>query len=142
MRLIIVDLTNGLLTDGKLTAARPGAGEALHALSRRYRLAAFVDTDATGLTLRGTLESSGLGTHFETITTSADTGDTLSPVTVHQVAAANGIPTRQTAVISNRANIAETLQMAGIVTLLAGRSQPPSELPEALAWVTAVSSES
>ena len=140
VRLIIIDLTQGLLTNEGLTAAREGAAEMLKSLSRQYRQAAFVDAPATGLELRNQLEDSGLGGFFERVITSADVGGTLSPAIFRRVAAAVGIPAGQAAVISSQLNIVENLQMAGIVALHAERGRPLSELPEALAWVMAVSS--
>ena len=140
MRLVIIDLTNGLLTNDTLTVALPGARDSLQALSRQYRLVAFVDEVATGVSLRDLLESSGLGSFFETVVTSADAGDSLSVSTVQRIAAATGIPLRQVAVICDVPDVAEALQMTGIVTLLTDRGRPLSDLPEALAWVTAVSS--
>jgi FMN phosphatase YigB (HAD superfamily) len=140
VRLIIIDLTSGLLTNEEMTAAREGAAEMLKSLSRQYRQAAFVDAPATGLELRNQLEDSGLGGFFERVITSADVGGTLSPAIFRRVAAAVGIPAGQAAVISTQLKVVENLQMAGIVALHAERGRPLSELPEALAWMTAISS--
>jgi hypothetical protein len=140
VRLVIIDLTNGLLTDDTLTAARHGAQDALQALSRQYRLVAFVDEAATGVALRDLLEGSGLSSYFKTVITSADAGDALSAAMVRRIAGTTGTPLRETAVICSLPDVAETLQMAGILTLLAEPERPLSTLPEALAWVAAVSS--
>lgn len=141
MRLIIIDLTNGLLTNRELSTAREGAQEVLQALARRHRLAAFADSSATGVAVRDMLGACGLGSHFETVTTSADTGEGLSLSTVRRVAGAIGIAPRHVAVVCNQPPVAERLQMEGIVTLLAEWDRPLSELPEALAWMTALASE-
>ncbi|MDH3398167.1 MAG: hypothetical protein OEM81_10095 [Acidimicrobiia bacterium] len=140
MRLIIVDLTNGLLFDEDTKVARAGAGDVLRALSRQYRLVAFLDTSRTGLELRGRLEEAGLGGFFEMVSTSADLGGGLSPSVVDSLTAGFGIPAGHVAVISNQGDVVDTLQMAGVVALLAEPDRPLSDLPEALAWLTAVSS--
>ena len=140
MRLVIIDLTNGLLTDEEMATARTGAGEMLEALARRYRLAAFADTPASGPAIRSRLEELQLGSFFDTVITSGDIGAALSPSTFHQLVAIVGTPAAQTAVISNQFDVVDTLQMAGVVVLPAERGQPLTDLPEALAWVTAISS--
>jgi FMN phosphatase YigB (HAD superfamily) len=141
VRLIIIDLTNGLLTDREMSTAREGAGEVLVSLARRHRLAAFADSSFSGVAVRSLLEACGLGSHFETVTTSADVGDLLSPAIVRRVAGAIGVAPHHVAVVCNQPSIAEGLQMEGIVTLLAQRDRPLTELPEALAWMTALSPE-
>ncbi len=140
VRLIIIDLTNGLLTDQEMTGPRTGAGEMLEALCRQYRLAAFTDSPGSGPEFRSRLEELDLGGFFETVTTSADLGAALSPSTVLHIAATVGTPAGQTAVISVRPQIVDDLQMAGIVALLAERGTPVTDLPQALAWMTAISS--
>jgi FMN phosphatase YigB (HAD superfamily) len=140
VRLIIIDLTNGLLTDEEMGAARAGASEMLEGLSRLYRLAAFADTPISGPDVRSRLEDLRLGGFFETVITSGDLGAALSPSVFHHVVSTVGTPPAQAAVISSQVEVVETLQMAGVVVLPAERGQPLTDLPEALAWVTAISS--
>ena len=141
MRLVIIDLTNGLLTNRDVTAARESAQEVLHALARRHRLTAFFDSDDSGERIRNSLEACGLAANFETVTTSCDINDELTQATVRYIAEAAGVATHHTAVVTNRPSVAEHLQSEGIVTLLAEWDRPLAELPESLAWVAALSSE-
>jgi hypothetical protein len=141
VRLIIIDLTNGLLTDRDLATARESAQEVLEALARRHRLAAFTDSRESGVVVRDILEACGLAAPFETVTTSADIGNDLTPEVVRRIAGAISVVAHHTAVVTNRPAVAELLQMEGIVALLAEWDRPLSELPEALAWMTALSPE-
>jgi hypothetical protein len=56
------------------------------------------------------------------------------------VAAIVGTPTAEVAVISTSPDAVESLQMEGVVALLAEPATPVTDLPQALAWVTAISS--
>jgi beta-phosphoglucomutase-like phosphatase (HAD superfamily) len=141
VRLIIIDLTNGLLTDRELTAARESAQEVLEALARRHRLAAFTESSESGVVVRDILEACGLAAFFETVTTSADIGEDLTPEVVRRIAGAISVAAHHTAVVTNRPAVAELLQMEGIVALLAEWDRPLSGLPESLAWMTALSPE-
>lgn len=140
MRLVIIDLTNGLLADDETQTARDGAAVMLSTLARQYRLIAFVESTNTGIDERGRLEGIGLGGFFETVATSADLQQSLSAASVRRIAGAIGISAGQTAAISNRLEVVDRLQMAGVVALRAERGQKLTELPEALAWITAISS--
>jgi hypothetical protein len=140
LRLIVIDLTNGWLTDDEMKTSRAGAGEMLESLSAQYRLAAFVETTGTGLALRGRLEDLGLGGFFETVATSGDVGAVLSPAAVRKIATTVGTPATEIGVISSLSEVVDTLQMAGVVALLAEPGTPLTDLPEALAWLTAISS--
>lgn len=141
MRLIVIDLTNGLLTDRELATARESAKEVVEALARRHRLAAFFESGESGVEVRDKLEACGLGARFETVTTSADIGEDLTPDVVQRIAGAIGVAAHHTAVVSNRPAVAEQLQMEGIVALVAEWDRPLSELPESLAWMTALTPE-
>lgn len=138
--MVIIDLTNGLLADDDAPTAREGAAVMLRSLTRQYRLAAFAESTDSGLDERGRLEELGLGGFFEMVTTSADLQQSLSAPAVRRIAAAIGISAGQVSAISNRLEVVNRLQMAGVVALHAERGQRLIELPEALAWVTAISS--
>ena len=140
VRLVIIDLTNGLLADDDTQTARDGADVMLRSLARQYRLIAFVESTRTGFEERGRLEELGLGGFFETVTTTADLQRSLSAAAVRRIAGAIGIPAGEAAAISKRLEVVNRLQMAGIVALHAERGQKLAELPEALAWITAISS--
>ena len=141
MRLIIIDLTNNLLTDEESEAPRRGAGEMLRSLARRYRLAAFADTARSGPEVRSRLHDVGLGAFFQTVTTSADLGAPLSVSAVRHMAAIAGAPAGHVAVISNNLPVVDSLQLAGVVAVPAERNRPVTDLPEALAWMIAINSE-
>ena len=140
VRLVIIDLTNGLLAEDDAQTARKGAAEMLRSLAEQYRLIAFIESAGSGLEERGRLEELGLAGFFETVTTSADLDQPLSPAAIRRIASALGTPATQAAAISKRLEVVNRLHMDGVVALLAERGQLLTELPEALAWVTAISS--
>ena len=138
--MVVLDLTGGLLTDADMKRLRTGTTEMLDGLARQYRLVAFADVPGSGVELRSRLEDLDLGPFFETVATPEDLGENLSPAAISTVAALVGTRPDEVAVIGSRAQVIERLQMAGVVALLAEPDVPVTDLPQALAWVAAISS--
>lgn len=141
MKLVIIDLTDGLLVDQQEGTARPGAAEMLEVLLSRNRLGAFEESSDSGVVVRSLLNKAGIGSMFETVVSSADLGIPFSPAAVRMIAAMTGIRAGHIAVITARPGVAEELEAAGIVALPVLPAQPLTDLPQMLAWLAMVRSE-
>ncbi len=141
MDLVVIDITSGFLVSEDPVEARAGTGEMLETLARRYRLGAFVDSPDSGLTWRTRLDEAGIGTFFESVGTSADFGGPLSSRVLHEFAGATGTEAQHTVVITLRRQVAEDLERSDEIALLGDPLEPPTDIPEKMAWITAIRSD-
>lgn len=131
MRLIIIDLVPAVLEwkDGD-TEISPGAAATLEQLYPRFRIAGVTDADRPGSEIRRQLEEAGLAGYFETVSTSADFGPTVSPQVVIRIGTTVGAGSGALFVTA-RSRIAEALGKRAVATLLLG-PEGIAGLPEQL----------
>ncbi|HUU61308.1 MAG TPA: hypothetical protein VMX37_02865 [Acidimicrobiia bacterium] len=137
MQLVILDLVPLLLsweksTPGESPAVPASAGEMLEAVFPDFRIAGLGDGNHTGLDLRRALEDAELDAFFDFVGTSAEFGPVVSPRVVRRLARVLGFPAEQVVVVTARAELAGTLQAAGLAVVQVEGEEGVAAIPQAL----------
>jgi FMN phosphatase YigB (HAD superfamily) len=137
VHLVLLDLVPLLLSwegsvPGETPAVPAAAGEMLEQVFPDFRIAGISDGDHTGLDLRRALEDTELDGFFDFIGTSAEFGPVVSPRVVRRLARALGFPVEQVVLVTARAELADTLQQAGLAVVHVEGSEGVAAIPQAL----------
>lgn len=137
MQLVLLDLIPLLLSweksaPGESPTVPSSAAEMLEAVFPDFRIAGLGDGDHTGLDLRRALEDAELDGYFDFVGTSAEFGPVLSPRVVRRMARALGFTAEQVVMVTARAQLADTLQAAGLAVVHVEGEEGVAAIPQAL----------